>query len=420
MSLGGDTAIRVRDLSKVYRLYDRPADVFWELLLRRPRHKEFWALRDIAFEVNRGEVVGVIGRNGAGKSTLLKILAGTLDKTTGEVEVRGKISAILELGTGFHPEYTGRQNVFMGGMCLGMSRAEVESKLGWIIDFSELAEVIDRPFKTYSSGMKGRLTFATAISVNPDVFIVDEALATGDAFFVSKCLRRIKEICESGATVFFVSHSTDLVKRLCSRALYIDQGRLLNVGDAREVCSLYDVLQLELASEVNYRQSAKQGVKTESEGVAILDVRPLGPAGTPSFAFFQHDPCTLAVTVECRQPVVNPAVWVRFTRSDGIVPTSWLSHEPEFNDLGVLAPGRHTLLVTADDLLLGDGQYQLTVALFPEKRAEDSAFYTDPLCMWERVVQVEVKRRTRPLSTLFDQPMRISRADAPAAGREAA
>jgi lipopolysaccharide transport system ATP-binding protein len=420
MSHGAELAIRVRDLSKVYRLYDRPADVFWELLTRRPRHKEFWALRDISFDVNRGEVVGVIGRNGAGKSTLLKILAGTLDRTTGTVEIRGKISAILELGTGFHPEYTGRENVFMGGMCLGMSRAEVESKLGWIIDFSELAEVIDRPFKTYSSGMKGRLTFATAISVNPDIFIVDEALATGDNFFVSKCLRRIKEICESGATVFFVSHSTDLVKRLCHRALYIDKGRLLNIGDAREVCSLYDVLQLELASEVNDRQSARQGMKIESPAVAILDVKPLGPGGKPSFAFFQHDPLMLAVTLECREPVVNPAVWVRFTRSDGIVPTSWLSHEPELNDLGVLAPGRHTLLVTADDLLLGDGQYLLTVALFPEKRAEDSAFYTDPLCMWERVVQIEVRRRSRPLATLFDQPMRICRAGVPAAGCEAA
>jgi lipopolysaccharide transport system ATP-binding protein len=411
MSSTVELAIQVRGLSKMYKVYNRPADVFWELVTRRSRHKEFWALRDISFDVRRGEVVGVIGRNGAGKSTLLKILAGTLDRTAGEVQIKGKISAILELGTGFNPEYTGRENIQMGGMCLGMSRAEVDSKEAWIIDFSELGEVIDRPFKTYSSGMKSRLTFAVAISVNPDIFIVDEALATGDTFFVQKCLRRIKEICDSGATVFFVSHSTDLVKRLCDRALYIDHGRLLNIGDAQEICSLYDVLQLELASEINNRQSARQGVKIESPAVQIVDVKPVSPDGRPCYAFFQHDPCTLAVTLECRSAVINPAVWVRFSRSDGIVPTSWLSHEPEFYDLGVLGPGRHELRVTADDLLLGDGQYQLTVALFPEKRAEETAFYTDPLCMWERVVQIEIRRRTRPLSTLFDQPMRVVRVE---------
>lgn len=400
-----DIAICVRGLSKTYKLYRRALDMVLEMFDGRIRHTPSYALRDVSFQIRRGEVVGVIGPNGAGKSTLLKLLAGTLDRTVGEIEIHGKVSAILELGTGFHPDYSGRENIVLGGMCLGMSRDEVMSKMQSIIDFSEMSAVIDQPFRTYSSGMQARLTFATAISVSPDIFIVDEALAAGDAYFVNKCLARMKEICMSGATVFFVSHSTDIVRRLCSRALYISNGRLMGNGSAIDICALYDSEVLADASRRHLSATMGTGPQTHSDKTQIVQIELFDHLNNPSRAFYQHDAMSIEITIDSTETLDNPGVWLKFMRNDGVLASTWFSHEPQFHDIGRITAGRTTIRIHLDDLMLGDGSFMLSVGLFPKKRGQDSAFYVDPIALWDRCSIFDVKRRGRPLTTIFDQPV---------------
>jgi ABC-type polysaccharide/polyol phosphate transport system ATPase subunit len=234
-------ALRVHQVSKQYRTYARPGDRLKESLTRGrlSRHKEFWALRDISFELEKGEIVGIIGPNGCGKSTLLQIIAGTLEPTQGDVWHEGRISALLELGAGFDPEFTGVENVYMNASLLGFSRRETDKLFPHIERFAEIGDFLSQPVKTYSSGMYVRLAFAIAATVEPDILIIDEALAVGDAVFQHRCLRRIKELHERGTTVLFVSHDAAAIRALCSRAILMSQGRIISDGAPADVLNCY-------------------------------------------------------------------------------------------------------------------------------------------------------------------------------------
>lgn len=235
-----DIVIEVQNAGKCYQIYERPQDRLKQMLWRGRRHyyHEFWALRDISFSVRRGETVGLIGRNGSGKSTLLKMLCATLAPTTGDLAVRGRVAALLELGTGFNPEFTGRENVYLNAAILGLDDAEIQRYLPDILAFADIGDFIDQPVKTYSSGMAVRLAFAVAAHVCADILIIDEALAVGDVFFVQKCMRFLRKFQTQG-TLFFVSHDTGTVVNLCDRVLWLEHGQIREIGPAKEVCAHY-------------------------------------------------------------------------------------------------------------------------------------------------------------------------------------
>ena len=226
-----EAAITVTNLGKAYPLFERPWDRLRHLLTGRPAAREFRALSGVSFEVRKGESVGIIGRNGSGKSTLLQIIAGTLAPSEGEVQVSGKVAALLELGSGFNPEFTGRENVYLNGAILGCDRAQMDVLFDEIAAFADIGDFIDEPVKEYSSGMMMRLAFAVQVAVRPDILIVDEALSVGDIFFQQKCLRRIKELQEAGTALLFVSHDMSVVRDLCQRVLYLSGGKAAMFGD---------------------------------------------------------------------------------------------------------------------------------------------------------------------------------------------
>src|SRR6202162_5781620 len=235
-----EIAVRAEKICKTYRLYESPADRLKELLLRRPRHRGFQALTDVSFELGRGRALGLIGENGAGKSTLLKIIAGTTQPTTGTVSRSGVIASILELGMGFHPEFTGRENARMNAVLLGLSGSEIRRRLPEIRDFAELGDFFDRPVRTYSSGMSLRLAFAVATHADADVLIVDEALAVGDGYFQKKSIDRITDFQKRGGTLLFCSHALYYVALLCDRAIWLREGAEAASGPAVGVVRRYE------------------------------------------------------------------------------------------------------------------------------------------------------------------------------------
>lgn len=239
-----ETAISVRNLSKRFEIYATPRDRLLQMVARNGKQyfREFWALRNVSFEIRRGETVGVVGRNGSGKSTLLQLICGTLNPTDGSVHTFGRIAALLELGSGFNPEFTGRENVYMNAGVLGLDKAEIDARFDEIVEFADIGDFIEQPVKTYSSGMLVRLAFAVAINVDPEILIVDEALSVGDELFQRKCFSRIEAIRAKGATILFVSHAGSTVVELCDHAILMDAGEMLAAGTPKHIVGRYQKL----------------------------------------------------------------------------------------------------------------------------------------------------------------------------------
>ena len=335
-------AIELSQVSKVYRRYGgRQFATLKSALLRRSLLRDlrpneaFLALKNVSFSVARGSTVGVIGRNGSGKSTALKVVAGITKPTSGTVKVDGRISALIELGAGFHPEISGRENVFINGIMLGLSRREVEERFDEIVDFAELREFIDAPVKTYSSGMYMRLGFAVAINVNPDVLLVDEVLAVGDEGFTHKCLDKFAEFRRRGKTIMIVTHSLGLVERLCDDAVWLDNGEKQSEGDPKRVVDAYltaveraerEQMALATAKAVHGTHPGEPAGDMSHAGegrwgsreVEISDVQLAGNDGKASFGFQSGDPVVISFRVHSARPVDDFVFGIGVFNAEGV------------------------------------------------------------------------------------------------------
>ena len=338
-------AVRAAELTKVYELYPRPIDRLVEMITRRPRHTVFPALQDVTFDVERGETVGVVGQNGAGKSTLLKLLCGVTRPSSGTLEAHGTIASILELGTGFHPEFSGRDNAALNAAILGLSPSEVKDRLPAILEFSELGTFLDRPVKTYSSGMYMRLAFSVAVNVDPDILVIDEALAVGDGHFQKKCIDKIREFQAEGKTILFCSHSLYLVTSICRRALWLDHGRVMRWGPALDVTHDYETFLLQRDREQPGSEGEPEHERPPTP-VHFRDIVVTDRSGSPRDTFARGEDISIVLRFHSDFPEQGVHAIVGIHRSA--------------DDLPCFAVGTH-----ADGVkpLAGRNEYELTVQL---------------------------------------------------------
>jgi lipopolysaccharide transport system ATP-binding protein len=382
--------IIVLNVSKSYRRYGRPWHRLCEWLSggRLAWHGDFWALRGLSFSVTPGESVGIVGLNGAGKSTLLKILTGTTQPTEGTVHVAGRTASLLELGLGFHPDFTGHQNAMVTGQLMGLSVAEVAATMPGISAFAEIGEYINQPVRTYSTGMAVRLAFSVATAVRPDVLIVDETLSVGDAYFQHKCIRRLKEFQEGGTTTLFVSHDPTVVKTLCGRALLLDAGRLVQDGPPDRVLDYYNAL-------IAKREANQEILEAESEGgrmttrfgtfeahIAEIDLQ--GVNGQTARAFSVGEWARIRVRVEFSSPVDDPTIGIliRDRVGNDIFGTNSFHLAPIRGSYG---PCDELLVDYEAQLNLGPGAYTLTAAVHT-----DASHLINTYDWWDKVIGFEV------------------------------
>ena len=365
-----DLAIKVDNLSKCYQIYDTPRDRLKQFLMPRlgrltgraskKYFHEFWALKNVSFEVNKGETVGIIGRNGCGKSTLLQLICGTLTPTGGSIQTYGRIAALLELGSGFNPEFTGRENIYMNAAVLGLSEEEVTERFHDIVTFADIGAFIDQPIRTYSSGMVVRIAFATAIHVEPDILVVDEALAVGDTAFQQKCLNHIRKMQQSGVSILLVTHSSNVLVEYCDRGIFINSGLMVLDGPCREAVKVYSDYLVETEGGVTFVKQASDadpGEYTDHPATAtslnepaldstvqmhIEAVRLLDEDGINAAAFEYGSGLQVELTLRAHYPVAQPCFGIQISSPEGIV--LWSANTQLMGiPLEPMAAGTHTV-----------------------------------------------------------------------------
>jgi lipopolysaccharide transport system ATP-binding protein len=363
--------ISVQNVSKVYHLYHHPFDrVLGALALSRKRKAEFWALRDINLRVERGQVFALLGPNGSGKSTLLQIISGILQPTTGRVLSSGRVAALLELGSGFNPEFSGRENVYLNGEILGLSRKEVNDVFPSIEAFAEIGRFIDRPIKEYSTGMYIRLAFSTAIHVDPEILIVDEVLAVGDAIFASRCIQKFEELRRKNVTVLLVSHDLGLIKRLADRAAFMLDGKIVMQGAPKDAVNQYVGFVLDRERSGNERSAgtleepiaSKSSFRHGDGASRVTDVRILDSEGETCRAFRPGESITLRIRAAFQKPVSNPVVGILIRNRIGM-DIFGTNTRLERVQLGDFEPGEEIEIEFELDCMLSRQEYTVTVAV---------------------------------------------------------
>lgn len=359
--------ISISNLGKCYKVYENRNDRLkeWLLPFLGKRHTEKWVLKGINLEIGAGEAVGIIGMNGAGKSTLLKIITGTTVPTTGSVHFEGSVAALLELGLGFHPDFSGRQNVYMSGQLLGYSMEEIDANMAAIEAFAEIGEAIDAPVRTYSSGMQVRLAFSVATMRRPDILIVDEALSVGDSYFQHKSFGRIKKFCDAGTTLLLVSHDVGAIQAVCDRAVFLEKGEIRMVGEPQAVMDYYNaMLGDRTGASVSQEVSASGEVRTVSgTGEAVIaDIQLLNSKGLTAQLFDVGEKCKILVKAKIRQRIdeLTCGILIRNRLGESVFGTNSLCLKKEPGELFV---GRELIYEFSLPMNFGEGNYALTVAL---------------------------------------------------------
>ncbi|WP_025041711.1 ABC transporter ATP-binding protein [Nitrosospira briensis] len=430
VSNSNDIAIRVHNLSKCYQIYDKPHDRLKQSLYPRiqrlighpPKqyYREFWALKDVSLEVKKGETVGIVGRNGSGKSTLLQIICGTLAPTGGGVETKGRIAALLELGSGFNPEFTGRENIYMNGAVLGLNREEINDRLDAIMSFADIGRFIDQPVKTYSSGMSVRLAFAVQAQVEPDILIVDEALSVGDAKFQAKCFARLQQLIDNGTSILLVTHSSEQIVTHCSSAILLNDGVQLETGEPRQVVNRYmdllfgkekraidspsaqppnTTLQGEIKAEALYQLSDTHDVFATHAGynpheyrwgdgsASILDFYLAADDETYPSAITAGQTVTLSVSVKFNCDLLRPILGITIKTKDGVAVSGINSEIADITDLKVFFKKGSVIRARSNFRCgLGPGDYFISLGvatreneeIIPRDRRYDSIHFVVP------------------------------------------